>query len=148
MRKSMLRGAVAASALIVTGLFAPMAQAAEPASSQAAKTASSAGDVVAQSCLSNEEVYWTDGGSNNYAPSSGWYTATERCNDINIRGGNETNRAVRVCFNPRSGSSYCQSSYSSARVAEWSVIANDVLPGTRYRLDFLTSEPAQGWVAA
>jgi hypothetical protein len=83
-----------------------------------------------------------------YAPTSGWYKTTSRCNDINIKIGrypeNLASRNVKVCF--QNGG--CQSADKRARVDEWTVIATDVKDGTTFRFQFDTNVGVIGHYAA
>ena len=82
-----------------------------------------------------------------YAPTSGWFTKTSRCNDINImlaREGQSAGRDVRVCF--QNGG--CQSAYKVVKFNEWTVIATDVKDGTTFRFQFEIATAAAGkWAA-
>jgi len=82
-----------------------------------------------------------------YAPTSGWYKTTNRCNDINIqvaREGLSKGRNVKVCF--QNGG--CQSAYKLAKANEWTVIATDVKDGTTFRFQFESAKGAAGkWAA-
>ncbi|MGC9535335.1 hypothetical protein [Streptomyces sp. UG1] len=89
-------------------------------------------------------VYFS--GENHYYPSSGRYTTTSRCNDINIKIENliiTPNRKVKVCFYPRSKPAYCQSNYTTA-TSNWTVVAKNVLDGTKFRFYF----ESKSWVQA
>lgn len=82
-----------------------------------------------------------------YAPTSGWFKTTSRCNDINLmvaREGQLKGRNVRVCFE----NGGCQSAYTLAERDEWTVIATDVKDGTTFRFQFETATAAAGkWAA-
>lgn len=72
------------------------------------------------------------------SPSGGGkFTATSACNDINLRTGSSI--GVKVCFYPRSGKNYCQTEWTSARAGQWTVVATDVRPGTKFELDWYHS---------
>ncbi|AVV40903.1 hypothetical protein PYK79_26100 [Streptomyces sp. ID05-04B] len=89
-------------------------------------------------------------GESYYHPSSGTYTTTSRCNDINVKITNlliTPYRKVKVCFYPSSAPSYCQSNYTTVD-SDWTVVASDVRDGTRYRLKFETLSWVQAYRAA
>ncbi|MDQ0685808.1 hypothetical protein QF032_004800 [Streptomyces achromogenes] len=89
-------------------------------------------------------------GESRYHPSSGTYTTTSRCNDINVKIANlliTPYRNVKVCFYPSSSPSYCQSNYTRVD-SDWTVVATDVRDGTRYRLLFENSSWVQAYRAA
>ncbi|WP_416982099.1 hypothetical protein [Streptomyces sp. T028] len=103
----------------------------------------SATTASAATCYGGES-YFSSG--NYYFPesSTGRLTTTSRCGDINVRFTNNIitpSRKVRVCFYPSSGSAYCQSSYTTVYGGSWGVVADDVLDGTKFRLQF-----ESGWV--
>jgi hypothetical protein len=77
----------------------------------------------------------------------GYYRASARCNDINLRitnyGGASTIHA-RVCFLPSSGGYYCnQGRNYNANDTAWHVIATDVLDGTRFEVRFDVTAPGR-----
>ncbi|MCD7443915.1 hypothetical protein K4B79_37620 [Streptomyces lincolnensis] len=89
-------------------------------------------------------VYFS--GESNYHPSSGTFTTSSRCNDINIKILNlliTPSRKVKVCFYPSSQPAYCQSSYTTA-TSDWKVVASDVRDGTKFRFYFEST----AWVQA
>ncbi|MET7703143.1 hypothetical protein [Streptomyces sp. NPDC005485] len=109
----------------------------------------SAGTASAATCYGGES-YFSSGTYYFPESSSGRLTATSRCGDINVRFTNNIvtpSRKVKVCFYPSSGSSYCQSNYTTVYGGGWAVIADDVLDGTKFRLRFESSW-VQGYVAA
>ncbi|MEV1066745.1 hypothetical protein [Streptomyces sp. NPDC050263] len=119
----------------------------------AAFTLASAGVLASSTSASAATCY--DGasyfsGENYYYPSSGTYATTSRCNDINVKIANlliTPNRKVKVCFYPSSAPAYCQGSYTTVD-SDWTVVATDVLDGTRYRLLFENNSWVQAYRAA
>ncbi|MFD9443730.1 hypothetical protein ACFWBR_36910 [Streptomyces sp. NPDC060006] len=115
----------------------------------AAGVLGSAGTASAASCYGGESYFSSD---NHYFPesSSGRFTTTSRCGDINVRIINNIvtpSRKVKVCFYPSSRPSYCQSNYTTVYGGSWAVVADDVLDGTKFRLRF-EDNWVQGYVAA
>ncbi|TLW94666.1 hypothetical protein FFT09_01925 [Saccharomonospora piscinae] len=96
------------------------------------------GEVTAAATCYGGAVQWTQTSPELRVPSSGTYTASSRCNDINIRttrrsGPTRTLHYAVVCFLPTWGDPYCG---SPKRVPElgsgWTVLASDVLDGTKF----------------
>jgi len=72
---------------------------------------------------------------NFYVPTSGSWTTTSRCADINLKLKTIPEREVRVCFLPSSGGMTCQSSYKSVG-DDWEVVASAVKDGTKFKFQF------------
>ncbi|MDN0194443.1 hypothetical protein [Streptomyces sp. S.PNR 29] len=141
MRMKSRKAAVVASALAMTlsGLVAGGTTAG----------AATQSDVGIQACYDTARSYYKPEGSYYYPsgyPGGTWLTATSNCNDINIR--TNSNRWVRVCFDPTSGSPYCQDEYTYAESGQWAVIATAVLNGTKFKFQFWSGPVATGsWAA-
>lgn len=92
---------------------------------------------AASTCYGGQKYFSAEVG---YHPTgSGRLTATSNCNDINVKFTNNMitpSRKVRVCFYPSSGSSYCQSNYTTISGSQWKVVATNVKSGTKFRLQF------------
>lgn len=101
----------------------------------ATTSTATAGPLTAQSCYGSAKSYSKPSGDRWY-PNNGstTLTATSNCNDINIKP--NTTTKVAVCFYQSSGSRYCQSSFKTAPAGQWTVVATDVLDGTRFIFDF------------
>ncbi|WP_329385941.1 hypothetical protein [Streptomyces sp. NBC_01716] len=79
-------------------------------------------------------------------PTGTWLTTTSNCADINIRP--NTNRYIKVCFDPSSGAPYCQSAHKYALSGQWNTIATNVANGTKFKFQFQTNGLATGvWAA-
>ncbi|MEU8069661.1 hypothetical protein [Micromonospora sp. NPDC049151] len=84
--------------------------------------------------------YVTAGSGKAYLPSStGYYTTSSRCGDINFSNrsydNQNINAQIRVCF---VSAGYCQSTWKhyTSTTGAWMVIASNVADGTRFRLEF------------
>ncbi|WP_155984669.1 hypothetical protein [Saccharomonospora piscinae] len=140
--KTKLRARVAtvlSGALLLLATGAGSAAAAEPSAS------GESGEVTAAATCYGGAVQWTHTSSSPLrVPSSGNYTASSRCNDINIRttrwsGWAEGYRA-RVCFYPSWGDRYCGASKPVPSLASgWTVLATDVLDGTKFHVELRKS---------
>jgi len=83
-----------------------------------------------------------------YLPSSGTWTTSNRCKDINLKFTNANiDYEVRVCFFPSSGGMSCQGSYKKVRNS-WKVVASDVKDGTKFKFQFRSEPPALHGFAA
>lgn len=90
-------------------------------------------------------------GSDHYVPSGypggSWLTTRGNCNDINVIINSSSVMIAEVCFNPSSGSPYCQNSSTTIQPGQWTVVATNVVRGTRYKLDFRTGYSTSGRIA-
>lgn len=103
---------------------------------------------AAATCYGGAQTYNLADGSYIYPNStSSWLTTSSRCNDINFKPSNRS-EYVRVCFKLSSGSIDCQDRHKFADEDEWTVIATDVLDGTKFRFTFVSHGPASGVYAA
>ena len=75
---------------------------------------------------------------NFYVPTSGSWTTSSRCADINLKLKTIPEREVRVCFLPSSGGTACQSSYKLVG-DDWEVVASAVKDGTKFKFQFRSS---------
>lgn len=67
--------------------------------------------------------------------NSAWRTATDACNDVNIRlRDSNTELEARVCFEPTSGGTTCNG-WQDIDSTSWTEIAWNVIPGTTYRVE-------------
>jgi hypothetical protein len=83
-----------------------------------------------------------------YLPSSGTWTTSSRCKDINLKFTNAIiDYELRVCFFPSSGGMTCQSSYKKVGNS-WKVVATDVMDGTKFKFQFRYKPPAMSGFAA
>ncbi|OQO94637.1 hypothetical protein B1813_00540 [Saccharomonospora piscinae] len=95
------------------------------------------GEVTAAATCYGGAVQWTQTSPELRVPSSGTYTTSSRCNDINLRTTRGTDRPqayfAAVCFLPSSGNNYCGSFKQVPSLSSgWKVLASDVLDGTRF----------------
>ncbi|MBB1256650.1 hypothetical protein [Streptomyces alkaliterrae] len=130
-------------AAVVGGLV--LAAGALSATSTAATAAESTDRIGVQSCYGSAKSYTKPAGQHYYPsgyPGGTWLTATTNCNDINIRPNSD--RYVKVCFNPSSGSPYCQSSNTWAPSGKWTVVATNVRSGTKFKFRFWSDGRATG----
>jgi hypothetical protein len=97
----------------------------------------------AASCYGSAHSYSKPSGD--YTYPSGYLTTTGNCSDINIKP--NTDRYVEVCWRAGEGDT-CQSEYKLARAGVWTVVATDVLDGTRFFFDFRSTAASTGsWAA-
>ncbi|MFD3523149.1 hypothetical protein [Streptomyces sp. NPDC058653] len=101
----------------------------------ASTSTATAGPQTAQSCYGSAKSYSKPAGQR-WVPSNGSSSllTTGNCNDINIKP--NTTTTIAVCFRPSSGGSSCQTSWKTAPAGQWTVVATDVLDGTRFIFDF------------
>ncbi|MFC0113464.1 hypothetical protein [Kibdelosporangium aridum] len=112
-------------------------------------TAASADDLAIQSCYGHASNYSKAGGEAFYPssyPGGRWLTTSANCGDINLRP--KTASGVKVCFDPASGSPYCQSSFTLAHANVWNVIARDVVDGIKFKFYFVSNQESNGQFAA
>lgn len=111
-----------------------------------AAQAQSSGETVALSCYGSAKSYSKPSGNRWYPQGGPYLTTTSNCNDINIKP--NTTTSIAVCWLPSSGGSYCQSSFKTAPAGQWTVVATDVLAGTRFYFDFKSTAANSGvWAA-
>ncbi|MFG2563454.1 hypothetical protein [Streptomyces sp. NPDC048496] len=105
------------------------------ATSPAASANPQAQPSAATSCYGSAKSYSKPSGDRWY-PNNGQtrLTTPGNCNDINIKPNQTT--SIAVCFYPSSGGSQCQASFKTAPAGQWTVVATDVKPGTRFIFDF------------
>ncbi|MFJ5901667.1 hypothetical protein ACIQFZ_41425 [Streptomyces sp. NPDC093064] len=120
MRTRIAAGVFAAAVIGSTLALAPSAQA-QPS--------------AATSCYGSAKSYSKPSGDRWY-PNNGQtrLTTPGNCNDINIKPNQTT--SIAVCFYPSSGGTECQKSFKTAPAGQWTVVATDVKPGTRFIFDF------------
>lgn len=91
------------------------------------------------------------GSNTNYVPggypNGPWFTTRGNCNDINLILDTSPRQIVRICFNPRSGNPYCQTSTTTLVQGQWTVVATGVAPGTQFKINFYSVGQATGRVA-
>ncbi|WP_040835707.1 hypothetical protein [Streptomyces acidiscabies] len=111
-----------------------------------AGSAGAAEQGVRAACHDGDLTFNKGAGSFYYPISaSSRLTTSSNCNDINLRITNGA-RNVKVCFYPSSGGVDCQENYTYVG-SSWTVVAEDVLDGTKYRFRFLTDPAAGGQYA-
>ena len=106
--------------------FAPTAAQASPASSDSDQP------VTIQACYDTAKSYTTDS-YNTWPHAPAWAYTTSACNDINVRPNSGT--YVRTCFQPSSGSFYCNA-WRWIPGGTWGLAATDVKDGTQFFLEF------------
>lgn len=110
----------------------------------------SATPASAATCYGGAKSYTLADGSYAYPnespnTSSGWLTTSSRCADINIKPKRDVR--VRACFKSSSGTITCNA-LRDADEGVWTVVASDVLDGTKFRISFTTHGPDSGSYAA
>ncbi|MGW5050376.1 hypothetical protein [Actinokineospora sp. NPDC004072] len=100
----------------------------------------------ALSCYGSAKSFSKPSGVRWYPSGGGHFTTTSNCADINVK--LNAGRWIAVCFKPSSRPEYCQSNYTWAAAGQWTVIATDVLDGTRFYFDFDSTAAVSGvWAA-
>ncbi|MGW0501672.1 hypothetical protein [Micromonospora sp. NPDC003241] len=128
LRKLFAATAVVATTIVTTTLASTTSASAEPADISEAAAASCYGGAVSFPSQTLGPA------STRYLPSSsGYYTTSSRCQDINIKFANPEsgNVQVRVCWVSHGT---CNSYKTLLMDSAWKVIATDVLDGTRFRV--------------
>ncbi len=100
-------------------------------------TAASEGQPGVLACYDYARQYNKLAGAKHYPiyyPGGTWLTTSSQCANINIKP--SSTRYVKVCFDPYTGSPYCQSNWKFAPADKWTSVAVDVLNGTRFKFFF------------
>lgn len=113
-----------------------------------AVTVSQADNAHAGTCLTggNYTTVTLPAGGATRAPSSGYFTTSSKCRDINLRAGWYVTRAraVKVCFKTAG----CQGHWTNIPAhGDWKVVASNVKDGTQYYFEFYTTGKWDGVAA-
>jgi hypothetical protein len=143
-----IRKAIPVVGVFVTAVTAALVSApsAVAVGAHAEGSVSAGGTSGALACHDHAKSYSKPAGDSFYPGGSAYLTTTSYCRSINIKP--KTDRYIRVCFHPSSGSNYCQDSYKLAQGGKWNEIATDVLNGAKFWFDFRSDALSNGsWAA-